>query len=314
MKKFKLAIIGCGKIANFHAEAFLKSGFLISHCASSKNSKSVEDFAKRFNIKNIFKNPNELLKEHNNWDVILISVPINKNSIYLNKVIELNKVCLIEKPVSFNIDYLKKICKLRNDFIRVAYNRRFYPTVQNALNFIKRKKKVFLRLDLPERVEKNDNFFLVKANSAHGIDLINYLFGQVEIINIIKLPYSNGRKVIFKSKNGSIIDLNMNWNSPANFMIQIESSKERLELKPFETSVLYEGMKVIEPSKDFPLRRYFPNEKSNLNSFNKVNIDIKPGFLEQAIEIKQILMGKKPKITASLKDALFVQEIILKIL
>ena len=80
----------------------------------------------------------------------------------------------------------------------------------------------------------------------------------MKIINIIKYPNSNGRKVILRSKGGSIIDLTMNWNSPTNFMMQIEGPGERLELKPFETSILYKGMKVLEPSKDFPLRRYFP--------------------------------------------------------
>ena len=314
MRKFNLAIIGCGKIAYFHAEAFLKSGFLITHCASSMNSKSIKSFANKFKIKNIFNNPNDLLKTHNEWDVVLISVPIEKNSIYLNKIIKLNKVCLIEKPLSFNLDYLKKINKYNNKLIRVAYNRRFYPTIQNALNFIKRKKKVFLKLDLPEIVKDKDNFYRVKANSAHGIDLINYFFNDLKIINIIKFPYSNGRKVIFRSNEGSIIDLTMNWNSPANFMMQIESFGERLELKPFESSVQYQGMKVLEPSKDFPLRRYFPKEKFIINSFNKKNIDIKPGFFEQAMEIKQILKGKKPKISASVKDALIVQRIISKIL
>lgn len=314
MKKFKLAIIGCGKIANFHAKAFLKSGFLITHCASSINSKSIKNFGEKFQVKNVYKDPTDLLKAHKEWDAILISVPIEKNAIYLNKIIKLNKVCLVEKPLSFNLDYLKKISKNKNELIRVAYNRRFYPTIQNALNFIKRKKKVFLRLDLPEVVKKKNNFYLVKANSAHGIDLINYLFNDLKIIDIIKFPYSNGRKVIFKSKEGSIIDLTMNWNSPANFLMQIEGSGERLELKPFETSVLYQGMKVIEPSKDFPLRSYFPKEKLILNSFNKKNIDIKPGFFEQAMEIKQMLKGKKPKISASVRDALIVQDLISKIL
>ena len=111
MKKFKLAIIGCGRIANFHAKAFLKAGFLITHCASSKNSKSINNFAEKFKIQNIFKNPIDLLKTYKEWDAVIISVPINKNAIYLNKVIKLNKVCLVEKPISFNLDYLKKINK-----------------------------------------------------------------------------------------------------------------------------------------------------------------------------------------------------------
>ena len=71
----------------------------------------------------------------------------------------------------------------------------------------------------------------------------------------------------------------MNWNSPSNFSFNIESHPFRLELKPFETFSLFEGMSVIQPSKEFPLRRYVPNliEEGYVFSNNK---EFKPGFLE----------------------------------
>ena len=39
MTKPKLAILGTGKIAHFHVEAFRKAGFEITHGAASLNSK-----------------------------------------------------------------------------------------------------------------------------------------------------------------------------------------------------------------------------------------------------------------------------------
>ncbi len=314
MKKFRLAILGCGNIAKFHAEAFLKAGFLITHCASSINSKSLEKFSNKFKIKKKYKNPYDLLKDHMNWDILLLAVPIEKNSLYLNKIIKLNKVCLVEKPVSLKINFLKKICKLDNKYVRVAYNRRFYPTIQKAKAFIDLNKKVTFKMELPEKVNSELKFFLVKANSAHGVDLINYLFGKLKIIKILKYSSNTGRKVIFKSKNNSIIDLNLNWNSPSNFLIQIEANNEKLEIKPFERLTRYHGMRILNPTKKFPLRRYIPKEVENFDAFNKKFIKLKPGFYEQALEIKSILKGKKPKISASLKDAYETQAIISKIL
>lgn len=310
----RLALIGTGNIAHFHCEAFAKAGFEISHAAGSLNSKTVEEFGQKHSIKNIFSNPHDILKNYQEWDAVLLSTPIDKNSDYLERILELDKPTLIEKPVATNKIDLSRFKE--NDFknIRVAYNRRFYSTIQRAKEFIKDEDFVHLRMELPEKVKSTGDYEYVLSNSCHGIDLLLYLFKDLEIKNSFAFKNDLGRLVTLKSKNNNLVTLNMNWNSPANFMISLEGDRRRLEIKPFESASIFQGMEIIEPTDDLPLRRYVPKKIESISSFPHQDNLIKPGFLEQAIELKGILEGGEPEISASLYDAFKVQELLDKIL
>ena len=60
----KLAIVGCGNIAEYHVPVLRAVGFEIRYIASSMNSKSVEKFSKKHNIEQIYNNPVELIKSN----------------------------------------------------------------------------------------------------------------------------------------------------------------------------------------------------------------------------------------------------------
>lgn len=167
---------------------------------------------------------------------------------------------------------------------------------------------------MPEIVKPVGNYQHVLENSAHGIDLIHYLFDSPTIIHSSVFSKNSGRLIILKTKKNDLINLVLNWNSPSNFLINIEGNKKRLEIKPFEDSSLFEGMKVISPTSDLPVRRYIPMKILGVSSFPNPKNLIKPGFLEQAREMKNILEGKTPKISASLFDAYKVQEMLADIL
>ncbi len=314
VSKPRLAIIGGGNIANFHCDAFKKAGFDLSHAAGSKNSKNIVSFGKKHSIKNVFLDPFDILKNHEEWDVILLSTPTDKNFDYLDSIIELQKPALIEKPVWTDPQHLSRFKK--NDYpqIRVAYNRRFYSTIQNARTFIINEKAVHARMELPEVVTPKGNYTGVLLNSSHGIDLLLYLFEDLQILNVNHFNNDAGRIILLKSKHGAIVNLTMNWNSPSNFMINIEGLAKKLEIKPFEDSKIFQGMQVIEPTDDLPLRRYIPKEIESISSYPSRNQLVKPGFLEQALEMKEIFKGKNPKISASLYDAFKVQKLLEQIL
>ena len=86
-------------------------------------------------------------------------------------------------------------------------------------------------------------------------------------------------------------------------------NQELLASKDFESCRLYRGMEIIEPTKEIPLRRYIPNQIDEYSSYPKTENDLKPGFYEQAIEMKNILDNNIPKISASLFDAYKTMEL-----
>lgn len=311
LKRYRLALLGAGDITNFHFDAFKKAGFSINHCAAKKNSKRAKDFSQNNKIKHYYSDPFDLLDNHEDWDMVLLAINTQYNHLYLNKIIELDKPCLVEKPVFTDLKLFKELPSLNYPKIRVAYNRRYYKTVQKAKLFIEKNSPVSCRIELPETInfQSNDKFQPVLLNSIHGIDLIGYLFGEVEILNSVKLFSPDGRISNLKNKRNDIINLFMNWNSPSNFSLNFEADGKRLEIKPFEICKLYDGMKVIEPTEDIPIRRYLPNEIDSVSSFPNLKNDLKPGFYEQAIEMKNIIDGKESKVSASLFEAYKAQKL-----
>ena len=316
MKKFNLALLGCGHIANFHIEAFKKAGFNISHCSARKESSRAERFSIENSIPNFLENPYELIKAHNEWDMILMAIDTNNNFKYIHKIIETNKPCLIEKPVSFSLKELSQFKQNDHPHIRVAYNRRFYKTFKEAKKFIKNKKNVTCRMELPEIVDFNSEskYSGILSNSVHGIDILLFLFGNLEVINTIPLSSPDGRLSILRDEVGNKISVLMNWNSPSNFSLELESNETRMQIKPFELCRIYKGMEVIEPSEELPLRRYIPKKIQEISSFPSSENMSKPGFFEQALEMKKILQNSQPQISATLHDAYLAQKTVQEIL
>ena len=117
---------------------------------------------------------------------------------------------------------------------------------------------------------------------------------MTKIFNYNQPGQAFGKNVFLESPRGDTVLICLNWNSPSNFSINIEASPYRLELKPFETYSLYEGMEVIEASEDYPVRQYVPKliEKGNVFFNSK---EFKPGFLEQSVEFRRFVEGKKVK-------------------
>ena len=316
MKKYRLAILGAGDISNFHYDAFIKAGFSIDHCASKKNSERAKIFADKHNIKKCYSEPFEQIENHEKWDMILLAIDTNYNHLYLKKIIETGKLCLVEKPVFTNLSSFDDIDFSKHTKVRVAYNRRYYKSIQRAKLFIEDNSPVTCKVELPESIDfkLNDKFNPVLLNSVHGIDSLLYLFRNLKIINNTKINSPDGRISILKNKNGDIIILIMNWNSPSNFSFNFEGKGKRLEVKPLEFSKLFMGMDIIEPTEDIRIRRFFPKEVEEISSFPDSNNEIKPGLYEQALEMKSILDGKEPTISASLFDALEVQKLTHQIL
>lgn len=319
MKKKRLAIIGCGNIANFHVPALKAVGLSISHCASSKDSNTINNFALLHKINNVWNDPFELIKKSELWDGLVITSSVETTFDLLKMAIKSNKPILIEKPVSINSIKLKKFSKVSPQNVMVGYNRRYYSTIQIAKNFILNKKFVRASMELPEKVSSNlnDPYYYLRVNSTHGVDILNYLFNGVKIEYSTTASFSNpffGRNAILRSSKGHLIDLKLNWNSPANFSLSLDDSKQRLHLSPLEKFILYEGIKIKLPTKNYPIRQYLPKKIDDGSVFDSSLSDFKPGFFQQAKEFRNLIEGKSPSIGATLTDAYNAMKMIERII
>lgn len=319
-KKLKLAIIGCGNIANFHVKSFKKLGINFAHCASSLNSKTLPQFANNYKIKNLWNNPLKLAEASHLWDGLVLCSDVKATSGLLNILIKQKKPILVEKPVSIGTNYLKKFKSANYELIQVGYNRRFYPTIKKAKEFIDASKdKILCKMILPEKMKYNKNIYKkfkgVFENSSHGIDILHFLFGELKIKFISKLKlnsYDSGRSVILSNRNNHTCILIINSNSPDNFSLELEDGNQRLLVRPFEKLQLYKGIRKEEPTKEYPLKKYLPNliESKNIFEFDKKIKDIKPGFYYQSLNFLNLILTRKNNMGANLKDAYKAQKLL----
>ncbi len=323
-KKLKLAIVGCGNIANFHVKAFKKAGINFSHCAASLNSKNIKNFASKNKIPNFWNNTIDLINSDHLWDGIVVCSSTESIPEILDLIIKKDKPVLVEKPVSLGTNYLKKFKNKKNTKVLVAYNRRFYPTIEIAKKYVMQSNsQILCNLRLPEQVpnlKKNKNKFRkVFENSSHGIDLLFYLFHNLSIKNNIKLNFNSfdsARLINLKSLNNHQCVVTINSNSPDNFSLELDNGYKRLLLKPFEAYKVYEGIKITQPSKAYPLRTFKPKiiKQGNIFDFDKTYKDIKPGFYEQATNFLNFIIDGNPGISSNLNISYKVQNLLEKIM
>lgn len=306
----KLAVIGCGNIAEFHINAMREVGFSIVSIAARVNSINVEAFSKKHNIQKIYKNPLDLLKSSSEWDALLLLTPASVMVEYLKIVAPLMKPILVEKPVADNHIDLKSLIKYKN--IRVAYNRRFYSGVELLKSFIKSNPRSLIKVTLPEYRKDPDHNIefpnrlpsMTYENSVHILDILNYISGEVEW-DFLKNIKDNNKFIallaIGHGSSGATIQLDSYYNASENFSINIVSDNERVEMKPIEVTSLFKGMEVNEPSEEMPIRQYTPILQNKI--IDSSNHGHKPGFLGQAQDFMNFCLGRENSTGADIMDA-----------
>ena len=74
MTRTRVAFIGCGDIAEFHAPAFRAAGFDIAAVCSRPESTRLRSFGERHSIPLVFNRITDLLDAREEWDALLIAV------------------------------------------------------------------------------------------------------------------------------------------------------------------------------------------------------------------------------------------------
>jgi predicted dehydrogenase len=298
----RIAIIGAGPIVPFHLKAFSAADLKVIAIAASPNSKNVKLFAEKYKIQKYYLDPQALIDE-GEWDGIVIACKPEFLLQYLESALKFNRPILIEKPVALSSDNLKEI-GFDHPNVLVAYNRRFYPLIQNLKYEIENSSPLFANVEIPEKIDFNLNLEFsnpVVLNSVHMFDLVRYLFGSFNVIAMSHLARV-ATTLSLTANDKHLINMVINYNASANFSITIDSQPTRYVLRPLELLTEISGMEVIEPSENIPVRRYTPlvvreritDENSKL---------FKPGFLGQAKEFSALLHGQPIKNGATLYDA-----------
>ncbi len=289
------------------------AGFKLHSISGTNNSKNAIYLKKKYNIAKVFNNTESHISSKE-YDALLFLTPQEITYNYLSDIKSSVKI-LAEKPITFYSSKLKKLRGNRN--IRVAFNRRQYQGINYIKSKIDKKNIFLIEVSIPESIKflnekkkdlNHDNFreiyFNVFYNSIHLFDLIKYLVGSYTVISIehIKNKSSQlaGYSINIKSKKVENIKIYSVFNSSNNFSINAYSNKSRYVMCPIELFTEYSGIRVIQPSLKYPLRRYEPiivKKKLELLKNNK------PGFDKQAKAFFDFCNKKKTNL-ATIEDTL----------
>ncbi|MCP4160213.1 MAG: Gfo/Idh/MocA family oxidoreductase [Deltaproteobacteria bacterium] len=196
--KYNAAVIGLGQIGQGYDYDYHDESLVLTHSSGYKfhnsfnlvagvdnNKDYCSMFEKKYNVQT-FNCVNEMM-EKCNPDVISISTSTNTHfDIYKKVAYYSPKAILLEKPISENINQANHIisnAKKNGIVLFVNYLRRFEPGTNNL--------KKMISNGLIGEIYKGNVWYCkgLKNNGSHFIDLLMYLFGDVENVKMI----SSGR-------------------------------------------------------------------------------------------------------------------------
>ena len=311
--RLRLGMIGCGRIAEFHVAAFRAAGFVPTTVCSSDGSERPREFAKRHGIDRPFEGVKELLAARDMWDALLIAVPVEETLNVLELALATGAPILVEKPVAYASRYLDSLVESGGPVI-VAYNRRFYGPALRARAEVAEEPPMLAHLELPESITApkaglGGRQYLrpFLANSVHGLDLTSFVLGPLRVAHVSRATDAFGGIIglaaVLETEAGVPVQLTCNWRAPANFSLTVDWPGRRLQLKPFEKGLVYEGMEVVEPTPESPIRTYHPKLVEDM-PMETLDVDFKPGFVAQAEALGRLVReGRIPDGAATLTDA-----------
>lgn len=198
-KKLKIGIIGCGTIANIHAEAIKQSKNAELHSIYSRTESKAKKCAEKFEI-----------NWHTDWDsfisdtdldIVSICTPSGNHLDYGAKAAEFGKHIIVEKPIEITLDRARKLidkCKKHDINLSVIYQSRFMPKIADLKNKIEQNKigNIFIG-DAYIKWYRNQEYYNsgvwrgtfaldgggVLINQAiHTIDLLQWFMGDIETV------------------------------------------------------------------------------------------------------------------------------------
>lgn len=234
-KKINFAIVGCGRIAQRHAEHISNFGNLVAVCDVVKQSADV--LSEKYEC-NAYYNIGDLLKNEKDVDVVAICSPNGLHAEHSIMALNAGFHVLCEKPMALtSIDCGKMIvaAERANKRLFIVKQNRFNPPVEAIKKLIDENRlgKIF-SVQLNCFWNRNPDYYqnswkgtialdggTLFTQFSHFVDLLYWLIGDVKYVSSIISNYSHqgiiefedSGVVILEFQNGAMGAINYNVNS-----------------------------------------------------------------------------------------------------
>lgn len=234
--KINFAILGCGRIAERHAEII--SGIANLKAVCDIKPERVKLFAEKYNAAQ-YNSIEELLKAEPDVDVVSVCTPNSLHSDHTILSLRAGKHVLCEKPMAISVAECNTMMieadKSGKDLFIVKQNR-FNPPIAALKELIEENKLGrILSVELNCFWNRNDNYYKMSdwkgkkaldggtlfTQFSHFIDLLYWLIGDVDSLNAYGKNYIHPKLVEFedtgvaivKFTNGAVGTINYTVNS-----------------------------------------------------------------------------------------------------
>ena len=240
MKKIKFAIVGCGRIAQRHAEHINNNGFLIAVCDTDKSK--ADAMAEKYSCKPFYK-IEDLLNADLEIDVVSICSPNGLHYEHSIAALNTGHHVICEKPMAINLNdcgEMIKIAEKNNKRLFAIKQNRFNPPVVAVKEAIDKGLlgKIY-SIQLSCFWNRNEDYYknswkgtksldggTLYTQFSHFIDLLYWMIGDVK--NVIAytgnfahkeiIEFEDTGVVILEFNNGAIGSINYTVNSYAKNM------------------------------------------------------------------------------------------------
>lgn len=278
----KILLVGAGHMAKEYAKVLTSQG--ADFVVVGRSANNCEDF-RRSTGKEAISGGLHLFLQKNDETMLNAIVCVGIEEL-LTTTLELihhgYKNILIEKPGGINENELLSLCSASRDVnVFVAYNRRFYASVQKAREIIEKDGGVtsfhFEFTEWGHEISGLNKIKAIKdewlyANSSHVIDMAFYLGGFPKDFK----SYSKGNvkwgdcSAIYAgagiSDKGALFSYCANWEAPGRWSVEVLTLKHRLIFKPLEK---------------LQIQRKGSLEIEELELDNALDLQYKPGLFRQ---------------------------------
>lgn len=234
MRKLKFAIIGCGRIAERHAEHIVKHAQLAAVCDINKNrlTKFNEQYAC-----NIYTNIDELLVNETDLDLIAVCSPNGLHAEHSIKILKAGIHVLCEKPMAINVSdceaMINEAEKAKKQLFIVKQNRYNAPiaALKKAIDDGKLGKIINVQLNC--FWNRNDAYYNTSdwkgkklldggtlfTQFSHFIDLLYWMVGDVKYMQAITKNFLHQHNVEFEDTGVIILEFNNGALGTVNYTV-----------------------------------------------------------------------------------------------
>lgn len=221
MDKLKFAVIGCGRIAERHAEQISRLAILKAVCDNVKSK--ADSFAERYGAK-AYTDYEELLSEEKELDVISVCTPNGLHAEHSIKAFKRGFHVLCEKPMAITVfdcgEMIKEAEKANRRLFVVKQNRYNPPVkaIKDALDENRLGKVLSVQLNCFwnrnfEYYSQSDWKGTMKLDGgtlftqfSHFIDLLYWMFGDIKKVEAITKNLNHDKIIEFEDSGVAIIE------------------------------------------------------------------------------------------------------------